>query len=42
LLRIGEEKKPGGGPAENDLDKFSNAITEMLPQQINSQHNAYG
>lgn len=37
-----EKKKTGGGPAENDLDKFSNAITEMLPQQINSQHNAYG
>jgi hypothetical protein len=43
LLRIGEKKrKLGGGPAENDLDKFSNAITEMLPQQINSQHNVYG
>jgi hypothetical protein len=25
-----EKKKTGGGPAENDLDKFSNAITEML------------
>jgi hypothetical protein len=42
LLRIGEGKKTGGGPAENDLDKYSNVITEMLPQQINSQHNAYG
>ena len=42
MLRIGEKKKKtGGGPAENDLDKFSNAITEMLPQQINSLQNAY-
>jgi hypothetical protein len=37
-----EKKKTGGGPAENDLDKFSNAITEMLHQQINIQQNAYG
>jgi hypothetical protein len=37
-----EKKKTGGGPVENDLDKFANAITEMLPQKINSLHNAYG
>jgi hypothetical protein len=39
---IGEKKKTGGGPVENDLDKFSNAITEMLPRQIKSLQNAYG
>jgi hypothetical protein len=37
-----EKKKTGGGPVENDLDKFVNAITEMLPQKINSLQNAYG
>jgi hypothetical protein len=34
LPRIREKKKTGGGPVENDLDKFANAITEMLPQKI--------
>ena len=37
-----EKKKTGGGPVENDLDKFVNTITEMLPQKINSLQNAYG
>jgi hypothetical protein len=41
IIRKAAIPVPDGGD-KNDLDKFSNAITEMLPQQINSQHNAYG
>jgi len=37
-----EKKKTGGEPVQNNLDKFANAITEMLPQKINSLQNAYG
>ena len=39
LLRIGEKKrKLEEDLPKNDLDKFSNAITEMLPQQMNRMH----
>jgi hypothetical protein len=36
-----ERKKTGGEPAENNLDRISCTIIEMLPQQINSLENPY-
>ncbi|XP_055997876.1 myb/SANT-like DNA-binding domain-containing protein 3 [Ostrea edulis] len=36
-----DRRKTGGGPMEKNTDNISNAISEMIPQQINSLENAF-